>query len=151
MKITPVSGFEVGHGIAEVLKNKKYNVAAARNEFQVHIWDEEQVCLEPGTTELYLEGKHAADLPFDDFVTDKITAKPSSGKWVLLKTNPINAGQPIRTQLVRLIQITDTADPVLAVDITHIVWEQAQALTFEFDSDPSFRVRGQHRFQLPRA
>jgi hypothetical protein len=125
--------FEVGHGIAEKLKNKKYNVDAARNEFQVHIWDEEQVCLEPGTTELYLEGKHAADLPFDDFVTDKITGKPSSGKWVLLKTNPVNAGQPIRTQLVRLIQITDTTDPVLGVDITHIVWEQAQALTFEFD------------------
>jgi hypothetical protein len=125
--------FEFGHGISEIALGKTYSVDAIRNEFLPHLWDEDQTCLPVGTTELYLEGHHAANLPFDDFTTDKNTGKLSSGKWVLLKINPTNPAQPARVQLVRLIKITDTTDPVLNLPITHIIWEQEQALAFEFD------------------
>lgn len=125
--------FEVGYGLNETVAGKKYNVDAARNTLNPHLWDENQTCLPVGTTSLYLDGHHAADLPFDNFATDPITGKETSGKWVLIKTNPTNPAQPIRKQMVRLITVTDTTDPVLAQPITFIQWEQAQALAFEFD------------------
>ncbi len=126
--------FEVGHGLNETVALKQYTVDAARNILFPHLWDEDQTCLPVGTTSLYLEGHHAIDLPFDDFATDPVTGKATSGKWVLLKTNPTTPGQPVRKQMVRLTTITDTLDPVLAPGpVTFIQWEQEQALAFEFD------------------
>jgi hypothetical protein len=126
--------FEVGYGLNETVALKKYTVNAARNSLLPHLWDEDQTCLPVGTTSLYLEGHHAADLPFDDFAIDPNTGKPTAGKWVLIKTSPATPSQPVRKQMVRLTTITNTTDPVLAPGpITFIQWEQAHALAFEFD------------------
>ncbi len=122
--------FETGYGISDT---GSYVINADRNELFPHIWDEDQTCLNVGTTELYLTGHHTADLPFDDFAKDKNTGVPIPGKWVLLKTSPVNPAQPVRAQMVRLVKITDTIDPVQNAAITHIIWEQDQALAFEFD------------------
>jgi len=127
--------FEVGKGISEnyeviegVEKGVKYTVSATRNEFKPHLWDEDENCLLVGSTELYIKGHHEDDLAFDDFPADRV-----KGKWVLLKTDPTNPAQPARAQLVRLISVIDTTDPVFNANITHLVWEQEQALQFEFD------------------
>lgn len=125
--------FEVGNGLIEAINLKQYTVSVDRNVLFPHLWDEDQTCLPVGTTSLYLEGHHTAHLPFDDFAIDPVTGIETQGKWVLLKTNPTNAAQPIRKQMVRLVTITDMVDPVLAQNITFIQWEQAQALPFEFD------------------
>jgi hypothetical protein len=127
--------FEVGYELNEAvtIPKKKYNVNASRNVLFPHLWDEDQTCLPVGTTSLYLEGHHKADLPFDHFAIDPNTGKPTAGKWVLIKTNPTNPAQPVRKQMVRLTTITDTVDLVLLQNITFIQWEQEHALAFEFD------------------
>jgi hypothetical protein len=126
--------FEVGYGLNEAVNLIKYNVDAARNVLLPHLWDEDQTCLPAGTTSLYLEGHHTADLPFDHFAIDPNTGKQTAGKWVLLKTNPANPAQPVRKQMVRLTSIIDMTDPVLSPGpITFIQWEQEHALAFEYD------------------
>jgi hypothetical protein len=132
--------FEVGRGFEYQRKKidtthiDYYPVDKRNNEFQPHIWDENQICLPVGTTEWYLEGDQTTHLVFDDFPNDKVP-----GKWILLKTTPMNPAQPIRKQMVRLIKIEKAHDSLLGTlgtlgtDITHIVWEKEQALPFEFD------------------
>lgn len=120
--------FEVGKGIEEIYLGKTYSVAAASNKFAPHLWDEDDTCLLVGSTELYIEGNQEANLAFDDFPAGK-----APGKWVLLQTNPTDPAQPQRSQLVRLITVTDTTDPVFNLNISHLIWEDEQALKKEFD------------------
>ena len=122
--------FEVGRGFNDPVPLSIYHVDPRNNEFQPHIWDKNQICLPVGTTEMYLEGHLKAHFNLTDYSTDP-TKKDS--KWVLLKTQPTNAAQPIRRQIVRLIDITETTDTLFNQPITHIVWDKEQALTFEFD------------------
>ena len=123
--------FEVGKNIREILSGTPYTVDARLNEFQPHIWDEDEICLPVGATELFIEG-HWSNLFQPD---DQIEGLPGQvpGKWALLQTNPPNPAQPARAHLVRVIKATDTTDPVLDKDITHLTWEEEQALPFEFD------------------
>ncbi|MCF6407765.1 hypothetical protein L3C95_33065 [Chitinophaga filiformis] len=121
--------FEVGRGLQEVFAGKTYAVDADRNDLLPHLIDEDKVCLPVGATDMYIQGHHEAHLtPFDDLPEDQ-----APGKWVLLQTIPTNPAQRARVHLVRLIAVTDTTDPVLDEDITHLVWESAQALPFEMD------------------
>ena len=128
--------YEVSRGLAEVTANKKYVVDAKRNTFEPHIWDEDKTCLSVGTTELYIKGHYKDDLPLDDLSTDKKPDK-KPGKWVLLKTSPKDALIPERAFMVRLIKVNDNKkklkDPVFKKNITHLVWEKAQALPYEMD------------------
>jgi hypothetical protein len=118
--------FEVGNGIDEIYVGKTYTVSAARNEFAPHLWDEDDTCLLVGSTELYIEGHHAVDL-LGHVPNEK------EDKWVLLKTNPTDPAQPQWAQLVHVIKVIETTDPVFNVNITHLVWEEEQALKNEFD------------------
>jgi hypothetical protein len=126
--------FEVGRGLHD--PNAGYTVAVARNQFAPHIWDEDDLCLPVGATYLHVQGHQAANLVFDD-----VPPGVPPGKWVLLQTQPTNAAQPIRTQLVRLIGVTDEQDPVQNVPITRLEWATEQVLTHEFDLT-SLVVRG---------
>ncbi|QAA81841.1 hypothetical protein EI546_08970 [Aequorivita sp. H23M31] len=120
--------FEVGQGLIETIRGKTYSVSDQSNEFSPHLWDENDTCLSVGTTELYIEGHQKSALAFDDFPPGK-----PSGKWILIKTNPINPAQPQRSQIVRLIEVTETVDPVFNSDITHLIWEEDGALKNEFE------------------
>ncbi len=111
--------FEIGEKFLDALLGKTYSVNALINELFPHIWDEDETCLPVGTTELYIIGHQSALLPV--------------GKWVLIQTKPTDPAQTPRAQMVKLVEIIDTTDPVFNVNITHIVWEQTQALQFEFD------------------
>jgi hypothetical protein len=138
-QVTAAAGqvtFEVGRGLAESFAispavPKTYAIDPARNFLVPHQWDVDDTCLPVGSTELYVEGAHKADLPLDD-------APPGSppGRWVLLVTNPTNPAVPTRAWMVRLIAVDDTTDPVLPPQphpITHLQWEPAQATPFELD------------------
>ncbi len=111
--------FEIGEKLLDALLGKTYSVNALINELFPHIWDEDETCLPVGTTELYIIGHQSALLPV--------------GIWVLIQTKPTDPAQTPRAQMVKLVKIIDTMDPVFNINITHIVWEQAQALQFEFD------------------
>jgi hypothetical protein len=134
---TPVSSadgqavFEIGKGLAESFAipptlPKQYHVDTSRNSFLPHLWDEHDVCVFAGATDLYLEGKHKADIPLDDTPAGK-----PPGKWMLLQTFPTNP--PARAWMIRVVAVEDTKDLVFNTDITHITWEKAQASPFELD------------------
>ena len=84
----------------------------------------------------HVTGHHAADLPLEDFTNPDVP-----GKWVVLKTNPIDASVPVRTWLVRLIRVTNEVDPLTATNITRLEWEEAQATPFELELE-TLVVRG---------
>lgn len=129
--------YEVGRGLDEILAKKPYVVKSARNALTPHIWDEDDSCLPAGATEVYIVGHHEADLlPLEDLQPGK-----PPGRWVLLQTNPSTPAIAARRWLVRLIAVKDKEDPVIEdpatgqppLKITHLVWEEAQALPFEMD------------------
>jgi hypothetical protein len=128
--------FEIGRGLAEALAGKAYTVDAARNTFAPHEWDEGATCLPVGATEVFIEGHHAGDLPLDDTPADR-----PPGRFMVLRTNPPDPSLPQRAQLVRVVQVEDTADDVFTVNLTRLAWEPEQALPFEMDLD-TMEVRG---------
>lgn len=120
--------YEVGSGLKEASAKVSYNVYKDRNVFWPHRWDEDDLCLPLGATELYIKGHHETHLPLDD----EIEGSPV-GRWVLLQVLPINPALPERRRMVRLIRVEDTHDPVYSEDITRLVWEDEQALPFSMD------------------
>lgn len=140
--------FEVGRGLRETAAGVGYDVDAARNVLEPHVWDAPPegapgagrpvpgpgytTCLPPGATELYLKGDHTAVLPLDD------TTGSEPGRWVLLRTDPDDPSVPARRWPVRVIEVEAIEDPLVADPvhghaITRIRWEAAQALPFPLE------------------
>ena len=126
--------YEVGRGLAD--RGALFSVDADRNTFEPHSWDENDVCLPAGSTEIFLRGHHLADLPFDDFSDPNQPAK-----WMILRTTPSDPAIAARAWPVRVISITDTTDPVLVQDLTRLEWDVATATPFEIELE-SLEVRG---------
>jgi hypothetical protein len=129
---TPVY-HSIGRNLAEILAGKLYDVDVARNEAALdpYQWDVHDVCLPVGTTGLYLKGDVTpALLPFNDIPDDP---KRAAGRWMLLRTDPVDPALPRRRHLVRVVDATVVHDPLANVDTTHIVWEPVQALPFQID------------------
>ncbi|HKI45337.1 MAG TPA: baseplate J/gp47 family protein [Balneolales bacterium] len=133
--------FETGKGILETVSGTSYPVNAAINDMLPHSWDEDQVCLPVGTTEMYLQTDLSASLVFDDFVQDAFTGVTIPGKWILLQTIPANPAQPVRRQVVRVTHIEASIDPVSNQPITLIRWQPEHALRNEFDME-ALHIRG---------
>ena len=115
--------FEIGEGLRDV---KNYRVDAARNEFLPHAWDEDDVCLPVGATELAIVGHHAATILEDAGV-------PISSRMMLLVTRPTDPAQAERRHFVRVVAAENDRDKVFGVNITRLRWEVAQATPFEMD------------------
>lgn len=133
--------FEIGRGLADVLAGETFSVDSALNALAAHVWDETETCLLVGETEMWVDGHHAARLVLDD------TTREPPGRWVALQTDPGDPSRPARRHLVRLIAVTDEQDPLASVlgtspDVTHLVWEEAQALPFEVDLEALCTVHG---------
>ena len=112
-------------GLTDVVDATIYAVDAVRNVFQPHIWDNDELCLPVGSTELFVKGHQATNLPFDDLPLDR-----DPGEWVPLQTNP-DPGITPRVLAVRLIAIEDVTDPLVndpitGHDITRLEWEPEQ-------------------------
>ncbi len=147
------SVFEVGHGIVQghsgltpplgvlasqtnIYPSPNFNLRNGANEMSAYQWDENDTCLLVDSTFLHVVGHHAADLPLEDFTNPDVP-----GKWVVLKTNPLDASVPARTWLVRLIHVTNEVDPLTATNITRLEWEASQATKFEMELE-TLVVRG---------
>jgi hypothetical protein len=136
--------YEIGRGLKDIIRTEKFHVNAAINSLAPHIWDEDQTCLPVGATEIYINGWHKADLPFNDTIADDQPCR-----WMLLKTNPTDPALAQRRWMVCVIDISEHEDPLVddpSCDkkITRLVWQPAQALPFEMDlaSTARFEVRG---------
>lgn len=124
--------FEVGSGLKDIVNGQTFAVNAAINSLAPHIWDEDQQCLPVGATEIYVNGWHKTNLAFNTTIDDDVACR-----WMLLKTTPADPSVTARRWMVCVIAVNEMEDP-LADDpgcdrITHLVWQQAQALPFEMD------------------
>ena len=145
----PPVRLEVGRGLYDADAGTPYPVALAANALDPYIWDEDPPetpvgepgplwppgrqgppsCLMTGTTELWLDGHHAADLALTDLTRDP------PGRWVLLRSDPANPAEPARRWPVRLVEVRDDTDPLPpgAAPVTFLRWEEAQALPLEIN------------------
>lgn len=111
--------FEIGKGLRDTpigLPAVQYTVSPGANQMQPHLWDEAATCLPAGSTELTLQGAHAAEL-LPRLEVDAI------GRWALLRTQPSSPDVPERRLAIRIVECSDDADPLLGVPITRIRWD----------------------------
>jgi hypothetical protein len=133
-----VVSYAIGHDLGEMLPDlptrsggKLYDVKLGRNDELLvpYQWDIHEVCLPVGATELDLAGDVTAALkPFDDAPEGR-----PPGRWLLLRTDPVDPGVPPRRHLVRVIDAVVVRDPLTNVDTTHLTWEPAQKLPFAIE------------------
>jgi hypothetical protein len=120
--------FEIGRGLVDSFDQQtSFTVDSDLNSFNPHQWDESDVCLGAGATELYLDNPKKIQIPLDD------TSRVPDGKWMLLQTTPLRADVPARAWMVRVIAVEDIQDKVFNTDATRIRWEPEQATPFELD------------------
>jgi hypothetical protein len=102
------------------------------NEIKIHPWRNRQCCLPRGTTTVDLVGDWAADPAVDPSATWKL--KP--GDLLLFEeVNGPETGLPVdadptHRQVVRLISVEGTHDPLEDVPLTRVTWGRADALVF---------------------
>ncbi len=120
--------FEIGRGLNEVVSEVNFSVDEDRNILLPHIWDEDDVCLKVGETEMHVQG-HVADL----FDPNLVPPGAEQVEWILLKTIPTDPAIEARNLVVRLINAIDEIDPVFNTQITRLIWDEEQALTFEMN------------------
>jgi hypothetical protein len=111
--------FELGHGLRDLGTN--FAIHPARNAMLPYLWDENNICLPIGSTELSLQGHLATVLVPIDVAIDPV------GRWVLLATQtkamPSDPSQPERRVLVRIVEAHDDTDLLLGAPITRIRWD----------------------------
>ena len=122
---TPVTGvtpdgqtvvFEVGAGLADTtpqVVNAKWNRPIAP-----YYWDDSQICLEAGATEMWLLGKGFDIVPGTALLIDTAGA--------------VSADPPIR-EVVHVVTAKPETDHLYGVDVTHITWDASEALKRDHD------------------
>jgi hypothetical protein len=112
---------------------RQFWVHASWNEMPVHLPDASKPCLPVGATELFLRGTFPTpkQIPAGEKLEEFWI-----GKWLLLKTDPEDPSVQARRHLIRVVKVEHTTDPLniennKPIEITHIQWEEAQALPFE--------------------
>lgn len=119
--------YEVGRGLTDSLNGLSFAVNATLNELTPHVWDEDDLCINRGATELFVEGHIATDFIFDDPVEDP------SGKWVVLAADGSSDSPCPKRFLVRVTSVSEMRDEVFAQDITRLSWDEQYALPFEME------------------
>jgi hypothetical protein len=93
-----------------------------------YLWDDSQLCLPVGATELWIAG-HGFALPVGD------PQLGTTGLAVLIDTAaPTAADEPVR-EVVHLTGATEETDPLYGVAVTHLRWDASEALTAEHSLD----------------
>ncbi len=130
----------VAHAYEKIYRSPDFNLRNGANRMPAYQWDENETCLPVGSISLHVTGHRFGALPLEDFTNPDVP-----GKWVVLQTNPRDAGVQARTWRVRLIEVDDEGatltDPLTGTDITKLEWEAAQATPFEMELE-TLVVRG---------
>lgn len=120
--------FEMGAGLADTLPDgaapAPFDTRFAWNELPAWRWDEDEVCLEAGATEVWIEGT---------WVTGPDALWTGADKWILLQTNPTDPAVPARALVVRLVGGEEVYDPLLATTVTKLRWDPADATPWAVD------------------
>jgi hypothetical protein len=121
--------FETGTGLIDPdtleLNVTTYRVSPTWNRFGSDVvtpqlipyyWDDSQLCLKAGATEMWVEGQgHAFE----------------SGMTLLIDTAALNTADPPTRETIQLISADEEQDPLYGELITHVVWQDG--LQFNHD------------------
>jgi hypothetical protein len=92
------------------------------NHIAIYTWADRQCCLPRGTTSLELTGSFAGLLAPGSYLLFEEVKGPKTG----LKAD----ADRTHRQVVRLVTVEATNDPLLTVALTRVTWDAADALTF---------------------
>jgi hypothetical protein len=108
--------FEVGTGLAD---KTKYPASPAWNRpITPYYWDDSQLCLQAGSTEMWLLG-HGFGF--------------TQGLGLLIDTMAeVSADAPVR-EIVHIVTVDEETDPLYSADVTHITWDAIEALQHDHD------------------
>lgn len=121
-------GFETGEGLIDPrtgLPNAAtyvINPAWNRGALIPYIWDDSQLCLRRGATEMWIEGNHPE----------------LEGVQLLIDTAPLTPGDPPVREVVTIPTggVKLEQDLLFAVSVTHLTWGSDQALAHDHDLSP---------------
>ncbi len=109
--------FETGTGLDN---QDTYPSRPEWNAMRPYWWDDQQQCLLPGATEMWIEDPGSTPLAPDQLVLIDTTAEPE-------------ADPPVR-EIVRLVEVDPPiTDPLYGVQLVRIAWRAEDALRFEHD------------------
>lgn len=91
-----------------------------------HIWDDSQVCLPVGATEMWVEG-HGFAFPAGD------PQLGTTGIALLIDTSAVNEVDPPARAIVHLTGAIEETDNLYGAAVTHLTWDVAEALTAEHE------------------
>jgi len=126
--------FETGSGLIDPdtleLNVTTYRVSPAWNRFESDLvtprlipyyWDDSQLCLEAGATEMWIEGQGYAFEP---------------GMTLLIDTAAATTADPPVRETIQLVSVDEEQDPLYGHLITHIAWQNG--LQFNHDLGRTF-------------
>ena len=110
--------FETGNGLADT---STYQVSDRWNrsrKLAPYIWDDRDVCVEAGSTELWITGK---DHGFQ------------KGQRLVIETAAAVAGDPPLREVVTVTDVSEVFDDLFGSDVTLITWGRDEALKKDHD------------------
>ncbi len=133
----PVEGgapiaFEIGEGIKDRgVINFAVDARWNPGNFTPYGFDDDDACLQPGATSLYVRNDPAGPENPGGVVFDAAGAALwSDGRLLLLRDIAADASEIERPRLVRVTSVELTEDELFGVDLALIRWEEEDALPF---------------------
>jgi hypothetical protein len=105
--------FETMHDVA---------LASGLNMISIYTWGDRQCCLPSGTTSVELTGNLTGLLAVGSYLLFEEVKGPKSG-------DPADQDRTHR-QVVRLVKVEATSDPLLGAALTRVTWDPADGLSF---------------------
>lgn len=126
--------FEIGRPLSErdtSPKNYLVDELWNRGNFTPYCFDDDDACLEPGATTLYVRNDpEGLDNP-GGILFDALSAEEwGDGRLLLLRDIPADAAEVERLHLVRVTSVELTTDELFGIDLARIEWDDADALPF---------------------
>jgi hypothetical protein len=139
----PVEGlppvrFELGRGLRDYDENKNFLVDALwnRGNFTVYCFDDNQVCLEIGATELFVRNDPAnPDNPGGVLFDQNAANEWRTGRHLLLRDRPADPSELDRLHVVRIVDVDFERDELFNIDLVRLRWQAEDALPFAIPFD----------------
>jgi hypothetical protein len=114
--------FEAGTGLADTTV---YTVSAAWNRpILPYWWDDSQICLAAGATEMWLVGQ---GFGFE------VASASGPGTALLIDTAAAVAADPPVREIIHVVSADEEVDQLYNMQLTHVTWDSSEALQYDHD------------------
>ncbi|MBI1356587.1 MAG: hypothetical protein GC160_19775 [Acidobacteria bacterium] len=123
--------FEIGNGLKDRGVNFAVDARWNPGNFTPYAFDDDEACLQPGATSLYVRNDPAGPENPGGVVFDLAAAALwSEGRLLLLRDLAADASEVERLRLVRVVSVELVRDELFDVDLALIRWDERDALPF---------------------